>query len=731
MQIKVNFLDNLRLEAKFDDFTVVADQPIRYKGDGSAPGPFDYFLASSAMCAAYFVKVYCLARDIPTENIRLSQNNIVDPENRYNQIFKIDVELPEDISDKDRQGILRAIDRCTVKKVVQTGPEFQVNIVESLDDGSQALLMAKPDDTTETYILGKDLPLERTIANMTELLAGLGMKIEVASWRNIVPNVWSLHIRDADSQMCFTNGKGATKESALASALGEFLERLNCNFFYNDQFWGEEIANAEFVHYPNEKWFKPGENDELPAEILDEYCLGIFDAEGELRGSHLYDTNSGNVERGICSLPYVRHSDGEVVYFPSNLIENLYLSNGMSAGNTLAEAQVQCLSEIFERAVKREILEGEIALPDVPADVIARYPGIEAGIKGLEEQGFPVLVKDASLGGQYPVMCVTLMNPRTGGVFASFGAHPSFEVALERSLTELLQGRSFEGLNDLPQPTFESQAVQEPNNFVEHFIDSTGLVSWRFFSARSDFDFVDWDFSAEGDDANQQEADALFAILEDLGKESYMAVFDQLGVPACRILVPDFSEVYPVEDLIWDNTNKALYFREDILNLHALDDDQLAALVERLEESELDNYTDINTLIGIEFDDNTVWGQLTILELKLLSYLALGQLEEAKELVESFMQFNDNTVDRGLFYQALNAVLEVTLDDEMELEDYEFNFRRMFGDERMNAAIGSVDGSVRFYGLTPTNMQLEGLDKHLRLIESYKKLHAARAKAAH
>src|SRR5690554_6986979 len=74
MEIKVNYLDNLRLEAKFDDFTVISDQPIRYKGDGSAPGPFDYFLASSAMCAAYFVKVYCNARDIPTENIRLSRS---------------------------------------------------------------------------------------------------------------------------------------------------------------------------------------------------------------------------------------------------------------------------------------------------------------------------------------------------------------------------------------------------------------------------------------------------------------------------------------------------------------------------------------------------------------------------------------------------------------------------------------------------------------------------------
>ncbi len=167
MEIKVNYLDNLRLEAKFDDFTVIADQPIRYKGDGSAPGPFDYFLASSALCAAYFVKVYCNARDISTENIRLSQNNIVDPEDRYNQIFKIQVELPEDISDKDRQGILRSIDRCTVKKVVQTGPTFEIEVVDNLDEDAQALLLAKPEGEGATWIEGKDLPLEQTIANMS------------------------------------------------------------------------------------------------------------------------------------------------------------------------------------------------------------------------------------------------------------------------------------------------------------------------------------------------------------------------------------------------------------------------------------------------------------------------------------------------------------------------------------------------------------------------------------
>ena len=723
MEIKVNFLDNLRLEAKFDDFTVVSDQPIRYKGDGSAPGPFDYFLASSALCAAYFVKVYCLARNISTDNIRLSQNNIVDPENRYNQIFKIQVELPESISARDREGILRSIERCTVKKVVQTGPDFQIETVNNLDDDAQALLMTHTLEGSRTYIEGKDLALEETIANMTSMLAKLGMKIEIASWRNIVPHVWSLHIRDAASPMCFTNGKGASKEAALASALGEFIERLSCNFFYNDQFFGDDIAASEFVHYPNEKWFALSADDSLPAGLLDDYCLSIYNPDDELLGSHLIDTNSGRADRGICTLPFERRSDGETVYFPSNLIENLYLSNGMSAGNTLAEAQVQCLSEIFERAIKRQIIEQEITLPDAPAEILARYPRIVDGIAALEAQGFPVLVKDASLGGQFPVACVTLMNPRTGGVFASFGAHPSMAVAIERSLTELLQGRSFEGLNDLPPPTFNSQEVSEPNNFVEHFIDSSGVVSWRFFSASADYEFVDWDFSG----TNQHEADALFGILEAMDYDVYMAVHTSLGAPVCRILVPGFSEIYGVEDLVWDNTNVALQYREDILNLHRLSDAQLTDLVERLEQSQLDQYMDIITLIGIEFDENTVWGQLTILELKTLIYLALGRHEEALEGVETFLQYNDNTVARQLFYRAMQAVLEIALDDELELEDYQHNLTRMFGETVMAEVIGSVNGSARFAGLTPTNIQLEGLDKHLRLLDSYKKLHAWRA----
>ncbi|MBL4893831.1 MAG: YcaO-like family protein, partial [Emcibacter sp.] len=388
----------------------------------------------------------------------------------------------------------------------------------------------------------------------------------------------------------------------------------------------------------------------------------------------------------------------------------------------LYEAKVQCLSEIFERAIKRQIIEEEIILPDVPKEILAKYPHILAGIEELENKGFPVLVKDASLGGKFPVMCVTLMNPKTGGVFASFGAHPSFEVALERSLTELLQGRSFEGLNDVPPPTFNSHAVSEPSNFVEHFIDSTGVISWKFFSAKQDYAFCEWDFSG----TTEEETECLMTILADLGKEVYVATYEDFGATACRILVPGYSEVYPTEDLIWDNTNKALIFREDILNIHSLTDGELEDLLTRFEESELDHYTVISSLIGIELDDTTVWGRLDIGELKILIYLVLEQYEEAKEIIADFLNFNDNTVERVLFYRALSAVLDITIDDDLDIDDYIPNLTRMYGVQVMENVLGSVRGHVKFSGLTKTSMKLEGLDKHLKLIESYKKLHKAR-----
>lgn len=725
MQVNVRYLENLRLEASFDDFSIIADQPVRYKGDGLAPGPFDYFLASSAMCAAYFVKVYCKARSIPTEDIRISQNNIVDPENRYKQTFKIIAELPESISEKDRKGILASIERCSVKRVIQNAPEFIIEHISTLGKDAGVLYESDSNKNSKTMIIGKDSSLEDTIANMSKIIEEIGIKIEIASWRNPVPNVWSVHVRDADSPMCYTNGKGSSKDAALCSALGEYLERISNNYFYNDFYLGEEISKGNFVHYPDEKWFL-SQNNEIPAEILDENTLKIYNPDGELKANHLVDTNSGNKDRGICAIPFERQSDGKKVYFPVNLVGNLFVSNGMSAGNSKYETRVQCLSEIFERAVKNKIIKEELTLPDVPQEVLTQFPNILEGINKLEETGFPVLVKDASLGGRFPVMCVTLMNPRTGGVFASFGAHPKFEVALERSLTELLQGRSFEGLNDVPPPTFNTYAVQEHNNIVDHFIDSTGVVSWRFFKSSSDYVFKHWNHSGNTED----EYNYLMDIFKEMEKEVYIADYTDLGAAACRILVPGYSEIYEIEDLIWDNNNQALDFRTDVLNIHSLNNDQLLSLVERLEDSQIDNYTYISELIGIAFDESTVWGQLTVGELKGMIYLALENYKMAKEQVEMFLSYNDNTGERKKFYQALNILLDIKIEEDLELNDYIQNLNKMYGSNLISEVVKCIEGEIKFHSLEQTDLKLTRIDKHQKLIESYKKLIKYRKKGA-
>ena len=306
--------------------------------------------------------------------------------------------------------------------------------------------------TEQTFIPGKDAALEDSISKFQQKLTALGFNIEEASWLNPVPNVWSVHIRDKDCPQCFSNGKGASKKAALASALGEYFERLSTNYFFADFYLGQEIANGDFVHYPTEKWFPIEDDSLLPQGILDDYLWDYFDPNQELTPELLVDLQSGNYDRGIVAMPYVRQSDQQTVYIPQSIIANLYVSNGMSAGNTQNEARVQGLSEVFERYVKNRIIAEAISLPEITKSVMDRYPSIQASIAKLEEEGFPIYAFDASLGGKYPVICVVLLNPNNGTCFASFGAHPNFQVALERTVTELLQGRSLKDLDVFSPP---------------------------------------------------------------------------------------------------------------------------------------------------------------------------------------------------------------------------------------------------------------------------------------
>ncbi len=252
--------------------------------------------------------------------------------------------------------------------------------------------------TVQTFILGKDAGLEDSIAKFHQTLNALGFNIEEASWMNPVPNVWSVLIRDYDCPQCFSNGKVASKISALASALGEYFERLCTNYFFADFYLGQEIANCDFVHYPNEKWIPIEDDALLPNAISDDYLLNNFEPNAELTPELLVDLQSGNYDHEIEAMPYVRHSYDQTVYIPQSIIANLYVSHGMSAGNTKFVSRVQGLSEVFERYVKNKIIAEAISLSEIPKSVMDRYPSIQASIAKLEEECFPIYAFDASLG---------------------------------------------------------------------------------------------------------------------------------------------------------------------------------------------------------------------------------------------------------------------------------------------------------------------------------------------
>ena len=585
----------------------------------------------------------------------------------------------------------------------------------------------------KTFIPGKDAALEDSINYFHQQLASYDLEVKEASWLNPVPNVWSVHIQNTQCPLCFANGKGASKKAALASALGEYFERLSTNYFFSDFYLGEDAANADFVHYPTEKWFPIPESGLLPAGLLSEKLLKFYNPNGELTAMDLIDLQSSHPERGICALPFVQQSDHKTVYVPVNLIANLYASNGMSAGNTRNEARVQGLSEIFERFAKNKIIAEAISLPIIPTDVINRYPEVLAAIETLENEGFPLYCFDASLGGEFPVICVVLFNPQNGTSYASFGAHPNFGVALERTVTELLQGRSLKDLDVFSPPSFDNDDVADLSNLETHFIDSSGLISWDLFNQQSDYEFVDWDFSG----TTEQEFANLMAIFNRYETEVLIMDYEHLGVYACRILAVGMSEIYPPEDLLLANNNMAIHLRDLILSLpyKKLTAKQYLTIIEQLDEEGLDDFARVRELLGIATGKDNAWLTLRIGELKAMLALAAKDLDQAQAWIDWTVEMNESifTTERNHAYRCLQTLVNFILErDKKQFSNYQDAFNKMYGKECVDEMWQYANGEKMFFGLADltmtdksSNNNLQQFAMHQKLLAVYQKLHQA------
>lgn len=458
-------------------------------------------------------------------------------------------------------------------------------------------------------ILSKSAPLEESIKKMRAVLADVGCETTFSQEKHPLQNCYSVNLSSVEAQNhIYSNGKGVLSDASMASALGEYIERLQTNNFFID------------FYLPNKKQYPDEIAFEFRGEFLNEELLGIYDPDGELGSEDLVDYNSDITDK-ILSLPFKKHSTGESVYFPINILSNLYVSNGLATGNTPKEAQVQALSEIYERYAKLQIIKNGYALPKFPDELLKSYDKVYMDVLALRELGYIVEVLDASLGGEFPVTAISLINPKNATLFVSFGAHPILEVSLERTMTELMQGRSLENLDTFETPTFDMSIIEDSFNLESHFVDSNGKLGFGFLSSKKSFEFAPWKYKGT---TSEDEHIFLLDILKKMGKELYIREYDYLGFYSCQIVIPSISEVYPIEDLTYNNKNSGKTIRDMVLNFAKYDAEDILDEVEGL-----DNSLNVEKYIGVIFKNN-----FTMAEFKAHLYLLQGEREAALELLE-------------------------------------------------------------------------------------------------
>lgn len=132
MKMEIFFEEGKKVNARYNGIVIRTDQPAEAGGEGSAPAPFDLFLASIGTCAGIYVKSFCNQRGIPTDDVRIIQSMEVDHEKGMIGKIKLDIELPESFPVKYKDAVIKVANLCAVKKHLLNPPEIEVtaNIVE-------------------------------------------------------------------------------------------------------------------------------------------------------------------------------------------------------------------------------------------------------------------------------------------------------------------------------------------------------------------------------------------------------------------------------------------------------------------------------------------------------------------------------------------------------------------------------------------------------------------------
>ena len=497
----------------------------------------------------------------------------------------------------------------------------------------------------------KDRPPEETVASIRSILDEIGISTKIVDEKYYGDYWYSYRVEIEGFTGIGANGKGITKEYALASAYGEFMERLESGFLLDPFFKNKKEAvmnpSANISYLKNHNIFEQYFN------ILS--CNDLTSLADKVGGLSELET-------------YYDLSTGKQIKLPTALINILCGSNGLCAGNTYEEAFAQGIAELFERHVIKHIYWADYndSFFYRVDEAVYRHTNSYELIKAIEAKGYIIYIIDCTMNGSVPVLGVYIMDKAMTSYYFKMGSDLDLDICIQRCITEVFQGLSFDinfraNMNDVLYSTQEG-SFEEPGELLQEYmktiISGNGRLPRRFLKNLKNITNELYGFIESNDNSNAVVANRMLNIAKGLGNQVLITDYGYLGFPALRVFIPSYSEAfYPANDDIGKVFDNYRNIRMHLKNGNFCQEEVLNHILELMSFSGYQNGFDSRKIFGIIAKDYNGIEYLND-PYYLIAALALycGNYELAYQYIQQ-TQF-DNKRTKALFILLIEAIMK-------------------------------------------------------------------------
>ena len=390
----------------------------------------------------------------------------------------------------------------------------------------------------------KEVTPEETVKKLKEILQKIGIDVEEKWSKESSVGTYSLRVAIKGTDIG-QNGKGMTKEFAMASSYAEFFERFqNGVFRFRMEKPTEELpfSNAPDEMHLSVEEAMQGNNSFFEYIIKENGKENITKEEKIDYIKQILNEKSNLVEKeDYLYLPYYSVKNKDIEYVPDRLFSYLYDTNGMCAGNSKEEALIEGLSEILERYAGTKMIKEKITLPEIPMEYIEKFPKVKKMVDKLKQNTeYYFRLVDCSFGGKYPVAGLYILEKNTGKFGFRLGAHPDYGIAMERCFTEAAQGRDIYEYAETSIFDFYEGDKSEDRVLTEYIFTHFATAPYQVIGEKPAFKFTEMPDVSDLDNKTILK-DLVNTILSE-GNDILVRDVSVLGFPAFSISIPGMSE---------------------------------------------------------------------------------------------------------------------------------------------------------------------------------------------